>query len=44
VYGAIVGATVKDTGGALFHYDRRGQNDFFVAGNFMMSSFTWKKY
>jgi hypothetical protein len=44
VYGAIVGATVKDTGGAQFHYDRRGQNDFFVAGNFMMSSFTWKKY
>jgi Tfp pilus assembly protein PilX len=44
VYGAITAATVKDTGGAHFHYDRRGQNDFFVAGNFMMSSFTWRKY
>ena len=44
VYGSIVASTVKDTGGAQFHYDRRGQNDFFVAGNFMMSSFTWRKY
>ena len=44
IYGSIVASTVKDTGGAKFHYDRRGQNDFFVAGNFMMSSFTWKKY
>ena len=37
-------ATVKDTGGATFHYDRRLKNDFMVAGNFMMSSFTWRKY
>jgi Tfp pilus assembly protein PilX len=44
VYGAITAATVKDTGGARFHYDRRGQTDFYVAGNYMMSSFTWRKY
>jgi Tfp pilus assembly protein PilX len=43
-YGSIVGAGVTDQGGTHFHYDRRLQNDFLVAGNFMMSSFTWKKY
>jgi hypothetical protein len=43
-YGSIVGASVVDTGGTHIHYDRRLKNDFMVAGNFMMSSFTWKKY
>ncbi len=43
-YGAMVGATIKETGGARFHYDRRLQNDFVVAGAFMMSAFTWRKY
>jgi hypothetical protein len=43
-YGAMVGATIKETGGARFHYDRRLQNDFVMAGAFMMSAFTWKKY
>jgi len=44
LYGSVVGSTVKDTGGAQIHYDRRLKNDFMVAGNFMMSSFTWRKY
>lgn len=43
-YGSMVGATITETGGARFHYDRRLQNDFVVAGAFMMSGFTWKKY
>ena len=43
-YGSIVGSTVKDTGGTHFHYDRNLKDDFFVAGNFMMSSFSWRKY
>ena len=43
-YGSMVGATIKDTGGARFHYDRRLQNDFMMGGAFMMSSFTWRKY
>jgi Tfp pilus assembly protein PilX len=43
-YGSVVGASVTDTGGTHFHYDRRLQNDFLVAGSYMMSSFTWKKY
>jgi hypothetical protein len=43
-YGSVVGATIDDTGGARIHYDRRLSGEFFVVGNAMMSSFTWKKY
>jgi Tfp pilus assembly protein PilX len=43
-YGSVVGATVDDLGGARLHYDRRLSGEFFVVGNAMMSSFTWKKY
>ena len=43
-YGSIVGSEVKDTGGAKFHYDRRLNTDFMIAGAYMMSSFTWRKY
>jgi hypothetical protein len=39
-----VGTEVKDTGGAKFHYDRRLNTDFMIAGAYMMSSFTWRKY
>ncbi len=42
-YGSIVGATVTDTGGTAFHFDRSLLNDFFVVGNHMLSAFTWKK-
>ena len=43
-YGSVVGATIDDTGGARIHYDRRLSSEFFVVGNAMMSSFSWKKY
>jgi hypothetical protein len=43
-YGAIVGSTVTDTGGANIHFDRNLTGKFFAAGNPMMSAFTWKKY
>lgn len=43
-YGSIVGATVADSGGGQFHYDRRLRDTFFVAGNYLMSAFTWRKY
>jgi hypothetical protein len=43
-YGSVVGATIDDTGGAKIHYDRRLSGEFFVVGNAMMSSFSWKKY
>jgi len=43
-YGSVVGSTVDDSGGARIHYDRRLSSEFFVVGNAMMSSFSWKKY
>jgi hypothetical protein len=43
-YGSVVGATIDDTGGAKIHYDRRLSGQFFIVGNAMMSSFTWKRY
>ena len=43
-YGSVVGATIDDTGGARIHYDRRLSSQFYVVGNAMMSSFSWKKY
>jgi hypothetical protein len=43
-YGAILGATVLDNGGGQFHYDRSLQDEFFIVGNYVMSSFTWRKY
>jgi len=44
IYGSIVGNQVSENGGTHFHYDRRLKNDFLVAGAYMMSAFTWKKY
>ena len=43
-YGSIVAATFSDTGGGKIHYDRHLASSFFMAGNSMMSSFSWKKY
>jgi Tfp pilus assembly protein PilX len=43
-YGAVIGQTLTDMGGAAIHYDRRLQNSSFILGNYFLSSFTWKKY
>jgi Tfp pilus assembly protein PilX len=43
-YGSVVGATIDDQGGARIHYDRRLTGEFYMVGNPMMSSFSWKKY
>jgi hypothetical protein len=43
-YGSIFGSTVTDSGGTHFHYDRHLKTDFMIAGAYMMSAFTWKKY
>jgi hypothetical protein len=43
-YGSVVGSTIDDSGGARIHYDRRLSGEFFIVGNAMMSSFSWKKY
>jgi hypothetical protein len=44
LYGSILAKTVDDSGGTKIHYDRHLQTTFDSAGNFMLSSFTWKKY
>jgi hypothetical protein len=43
-YGSVIAKTVDDNGGAQLHYDRRLGGELFVAGNQMMTAFTWKKY
>lgn len=43
-YGAVIGAGMTDMGGAAIHYDRELQNTAFNVGNYMLDSFTWKKY
>jgi hypothetical protein len=43
-YGAVIGATVDDTGGTKVHNDRRLANEFFSVGNNMLSAFSWKKF
>ncbi len=43
-YGAVIGHSLTDMGGAAIHYDRRLQRNAYTVGNYMLSSFTWKKY
>jgi len=43
-YGALIGKTVNDTGGASINYDRRLQKELYTLGNWQLDSFTWKKY
>jgi hypothetical protein len=44
LYGAVIVNQVTATGGAVIHYDRHLQTSALTAGNFMMSTFTWKSY
>ena len=44
LYGALVARTLKETGGADIHYDRRLRNGGLTAGNYSLSAFTWKNY
>lgn len=43
-YGEILGATVSDTGGTHFHYDRSLKKKGYAPSNHMLSAFTWRKY
>ena len=43
-YGAVICASLTDSGGATLHYDTNLQSKFSTAGNWMLDSFTWKKY
>lgn len=42
-YGALLAETISVSGGTAIHHDRQAPKNFGVAGNFVLSSFTWKK-
>ena len=43
-YGAVIGASLTDMGGAAIHYDRRLGGTAYTISNYMLDSFTWQKY
>jgi hypothetical protein len=43
-YGSILAASVDVNGGTKIHYDRHLSQSFFTVGNYMLNSFTWKKF
>jgi hypothetical protein len=43
-YGSILAAGFSNEGNPTFHYDRHLQNNFFTLGNYVLTSFSWKKY
>jgi hypothetical protein len=44
LYGSILASTFTDTGGARINYDTSMSTEFSVLGNFMLTSFSWRKY
>jgi Tfp pilus assembly protein PilX len=44
IYGSILSKTFLDTGGAIVHYDTALSSKFSMLGNYVMTSFSWKKY
>jgi hypothetical protein len=44
IYGSILTRTYVDTGGATVHYDTSLSTKFFTLGNYVLTSFSWKKY
>ena len=43
-YGAVIGASLTDMGGAAIHYDRRLASTAMMVGPYSLGSFSWKKY
>jgi hypothetical protein len=43
LYGSILAKRLNETGNGNIHYDRRLGRDFYVRGNPLASSFSWKK-
>ena len=43
-YGSVLARTFTDTGGATVHFDRSLSSKFQSLGNYVLTSFTWKKY
>lgn len=44
LYGSVLANQINVTGSGNIHYDRRLQSDFWVAGQPLATSFTWKRY
>jgi hypothetical protein len=44
LYGSILARTIENHGNASIHYDRRLAKDFYVTGQPMVGTFTWKRY
>ncbi|MBI3895210.1 MAG: pilus assembly PilX N-terminal domain-containing protein [Acidobacteria bacterium] len=43
-YGSIIGQQVTLVGGATIYYDRALQNAFYTVGNYMLTSYNWRKF
>jgi hypothetical protein len=43
-YGAVIGASMSDMGGAAIYYDSKLSNSALTVGNPTQTSFTWKKF
>jgi Tfp pilus assembly protein PilX len=43
-YGAVICAKLVDSGSATIHFDTNLLTKFSTSGNWMLDSFTWKKY
>ena len=43
-YGSLVAKTLKNTGGTRMHYDVNLGSFYGIAGNPLLSSFTWKRF
>jgi len=43
LYGSVLARTIENGGNASLHYDRRLSSSFFVAGQTMAPTFTWKR-
>ena len=44
LYGSVLSSTFTDTGGAHIDYDTNLMTKYQTLGNFMLTSFSWKKY
>lgn len=44
IWGSVLSASITSSGTPAFIYDRHLQSTMHVAGNYLMTSFNWKKY
>ena len=43
-YGSMIVKTLKNTGGTSLHYDKNLANFYGIAGNPLLSEFSWKRF